>query len=64
MGKNVAHPELDEVNELETGAAMMQLEDQAIAILVAGRNAVHVETEQRHASCCRCTRKEFNVCIQ
>lgn len=48
MGKNVAYPELDEVNELETGAAMMQLEDQTIAILVAGRNAVHgyhVETE-------------------
>ena len=48
MGKNVAYPELDEVNELETGAAMMQLEDQTIAILVAGRNAIHgyhVETE-------------------
>ncbi|AXI10492.1 inositol 2-dehydrogenase [Oceanobacillus zhaokaii] len=48
IGKNAAYPELDEVNELETGAAMMQLEDKTIAILVAGRNAVHgyhVETE-------------------
>lgn len=48
MGKNAAYPELDEVNELETGAAMMQLEDKTTAILVAGRNAIHgyhVETE-------------------
>ena len=48
MGKNAAYPELDKVNELETGAAMMQLEDKTMAILVAGRNAVHgyhVETE-------------------
>ncbi|GIN69596.1 myo-inositol 2-dehydrogenase [Bacillus sp. J14TS2] len=48
MGKNAAYPELDKVNELETGAAMMQLEDQTMAILVAGRNAAHgyhVETE-------------------
>lgn len=48
MGKNAAYPELDQVNELETGAAMMQLEDQTMAILVAGRNAAHgyhVETE-------------------
>lgn len=48
MGKNAAYPELDKVNELETGAAMMQLEDQTMAILVAGRNATHgyhVETE-------------------
>lgn len=48
LGKNAAYPELDEVNELETGAAMMQLEDKTIAMLVAGRNAAHgyhVETE-------------------
>ncbi len=48
MGKNAAYPELDKVNELETGAAMMQLEDKTMAILVAGRNAAHgyhVETE-------------------
>lgn len=48
IGKNAAYPELDEVNELETGAAMMQLEDKTIAMLVSGRNAAHgyhVETE-------------------
>lgn len=48
MGKNAAYPELDKMNELETGAAMMQLEDKTIAILVAGRNChhgYHVETE-------------------
>ncbi|ETI69917.1 inositol 2-dehydrogenase [Neobacillus vireti] len=48
IGKNAAYPELDKVNELETGAAMMQLEDRTMAILVAGRNAAHgyhVETE-------------------
>jgi len=48
MGKNAAYPELDDLNELETGAAMMQLEDKTMAILVAGRNAAHgyhVETE-------------------
>jgi len=48
IGKNAAYPELDEVGELETGAAMMQLENQAMAILVAGRNChhgYHVETE-------------------
>ncbi|WP_068673431.1 inositol 2-dehydrogenase [Oceanobacillus sp. Castelsardo] len=48
LGKNAAYPELDEVGELETGAAMMQLEDKTMALLVAGRNAVHgyhVETE-------------------
>ncbi|WP_086315343.1 myo-inositol 2-dehydrogenase/D-chiro-inositol 1-dehydrogenase [Enterococcus sp. 7F3_DIV0205] len=48
IGKNAAYPELDEVGELETGAAMMQMENQAMAILVAGRNChhgYHVETE-------------------
>lgn len=48
IGKNAAYPELDDLNELETGAAMMQLEDEVMALLVAGRNAAHgyhVETE-------------------
>lgn len=48
LGKNAAYPELDKVGELETGAVMMQLENQAMAILVAGRNChhgYHVETE-------------------
>ncbi|WP_138418073.1 inositol 2-dehydrogenase [Aquibacillus sediminis] len=48
LGKNAAYPELDKVNELETGAAMMQLEDKTMALLVSGRNATHgyhVETE-------------------
>lgn len=48
IGKNAAYPELDELNELETGAAMMQLEDDVMALLVSGRNAAHgyhVETE-------------------
>lgn len=48
IGKNAAYPELDKVNELETGAAMMQMDDKTMAILVAGRNAIHgyhVETE-------------------
>ena len=48
LGNNKAYPQLDALGELETGAAMMALDNQAIAILVAGRNAVHgyhVETE-------------------
>lgn len=48
LGKNAAYPELDEVGELETGAAMLQLKDKTMGILVAGRNAAHgyhVETE-------------------
>lgn len=48
IGKNAAYPELDTFGDLETGAAMMQLEDGTMAILVAGRNATHgyhVETE-------------------
>lgn len=48
LGKNAAYPELDNLGELETGAAMMQLADQTMALLVAGRNAAHgyhVETE-------------------
>lgn len=48
IGKNAAYPELDDLDELETGAALMQLEDNVMALLVAGRNAAHgyhVETE-------------------
>jgi len=48
LGNNVAYKELDEVGELETGAAMIQMADGTIAFLLAGRNAAHgyhVETE-------------------
>lgn len=48
IGKNAAYPQLDEVGELETGAALLQMEDKTMAILVAGRNChhgYHVETE-------------------
>lgn len=48
LGKNAAYPELTAVGELETGAAMLELQDKTIALLVAGRNAAHgyhVETE-------------------
>lgn len=48
IGKNAAYPELDAVGELETGAAMVQMEDKTMGILVAGRNSqhgYHVETE-------------------
>lgn len=48
IGKNAAYPELDQLNELETGTAMLQMEDGIMGLLVAGRNAAHgyhVETE-------------------
>lgn len=48
IGKNAAYKELDKVGELETGAAMLQLTDNTMGILVAGRNCqhgYHVETE-------------------
>ena len=48
LGNNIGYPILDELGELETGAVMMQLQNNVIAILVAGRNAAHgyqVETE-------------------
>ena len=48
IGKNTAYPQLYEVGELETGAALLRLSDNSMAILVAGRNArhgYHVETE-------------------
>ncbi|MFD1901630.1 inositol 2-dehydrogenase [Enterococcus termitis] len=48
IGKNAAYPALDKVGELETGMAMLQLENQGMALLVAGRNCqhgYHVETE-------------------
>lgn len=48
LGKNSAYPELDELGELEIGAAMLEMKNGAMALLVAGRNAAHgyhVETE-------------------
>lgn len=48
IGKNASYPELDELGEVETGAAMMQLTNNTMALLVAGRNCqhgYHVETE-------------------
>ncbi|MFI3621554.1 inositol 2-dehydrogenase [Vagococcus fluvialis] len=48
LGKNAAYPELDEVGEIETGSAMMELKNGTMALLVTGRNAAHgyhVETE-------------------
>ena len=48
LGNNKAYPQLDELGETETSAALLQLEDEVMAILVAGRNAAHgyhVETE-------------------
>ncbi|MGY3766664.1 inositol 2-dehydrogenase [Vagococcus vulneris] len=48
LGKNAAYKELDEVGELETGAVMLQMQDNTMGIFVAGRNAqhgYHVETE-------------------
>ena len=48
LGNNMAYPQLDTVGELETGVAMLELKNKAIALLVAGRNAAHgyhVETE-------------------
>lgn len=48
IGKNAAYKELDDLGELETGAAMLRLRDNTMGILVAGRNCqhgYHVETE-------------------
>ncbi|MGQ1411029.1 inositol 2-dehydrogenase [Acinetobacter baumannii] len=48
LGNNFAYPELDEYGDSETAAALMQLTNNAIAVLVSGRNALHgyhVETE-------------------
>ncbi|NIZ47716.1 inositol 2-dehydrogenase (plasmid) [Entomospira nematocerorum] len=48
IGKNSLYPELDALRELETGAVMMQLDNNTIALIVAGRNAAHgyhIETE-------------------
>ena len=41
LGNNKAYPELDSLNELETGAALIQMEDETMALLVSGRNALH-----------------------
>ncbi|NIZ41285.1 inositol 2-dehydrogenase (plasmid) [Entomospira entomophila] len=48
IGKNNLYPELDALRELETGSVMMQLENHSMALIVAGRNALHgyhIETE-------------------
>lgn len=48
LGNNIAYPILDELGDLETGAALCQLDDNKIGIMVAGRNSAHgyhVETE-------------------
>ncbi|WP_461214442.1 inositol 2-dehydrogenase [Lacticaseibacillus sp. GG6-2] len=48
IGVNRAYPVLDELNELETGAALAQLTDKTMGLFLAGRNAAHgyhVETE-------------------
>lgn len=41
IGVNKAYPVLDELGELETGTAMLQMEDGTMVILVSGRNAAH-----------------------
>jgi myo-inositol 2-dehydrogenase/D-chiro-inositol 1-dehydrogenase len=48
LGNNIAYPELDVAGELETGVAMLEMNNKVITLLVAGRNAAHgyhVETE-------------------
>lgn len=48
LGNNIAYPELDELGDTETGAALCRLEENKIGILVSGRNSAHgyqVETE-------------------
>lgn len=48
LGHNIAAPELNACQELETGACLAELDNGVIAYLLAGRNAhhgYHVETE-------------------
>lgn len=48
IGGSYAHSEFDEINDAETGAAMVRFDNQAIGIFVAGRNCAHgyhIETE-------------------
>lgn len=48
LGNNIAYPILDELGDLETGAALCELDDKKIGIIVSGRNSAHgyhVETE-------------------
>lgn len=48
LGNNFAFPELAKYGELELGAALLQLENNSISFLLAGRNCPHgyqVETE-------------------
>lgn len=48
IGGSYARPEFDEINDAETGAAMVRFENNAMGIFVAGRNSAHgyhIETE-------------------
>lgn len=48
IGGSYARPEFDELNDAETGAAMVRFENNAMGIFVAGRNSAHgyhIETE-------------------
>lgn len=48
LGNNIAYPILDELGDLETGAALCELDNNKIGIIVSGRNSAHgyhVETE-------------------
>lgn len=48
LGNNIAYPILDELGDLETGAALCELDGNKIGIIVSGRNSAHgyhVETE-------------------
>lgn len=48
IGGSYARPEFDELNDAETGAAMVRFENNAMGIFVAGRNCAHgyhIETE-------------------
>lgn len=48
IGGGYARPEFDEINDAETGAAMVRFQNNTIGIFVAGRNSAHgyhIETE-------------------
>lgn len=48
IGGSYARPEFDELNDAETGAAMVRFENNAMGVFVAGRNCAHgyhIETE-------------------
>lgn len=41
LGNNKAYPELNDYGELELGSALIEMNDETMAFLVAGRNAPH-----------------------